>query len=54
MNTKVADAGAISAWGFWGISLTQINDVLQMVALILTIVATAITIGVHIRRWLKK
>ena len=50
---RIADAAAAGAWGLFGLSFTQINEVLQFFALILTIVATGITIWVHIRKWLK-
>ena len=53
-QTKLADLSAVSAWGFWGVSLTQINELLQTVTLVLTIAATVITIAVHIRNWHKK
>jgi hypothetical protein len=51
---RIADAAAATAWGLFGMSLTQINELLQTVALLLTIVATAITIVIHVRKWLKK
>ena len=41
---KIADAATATAWGLFGMSLTQINELLQTLALILTIVATTITI----------
>ena len=51
MTSKVADVSTGAAWTLFGVSLTQINEALQMVALVLTIVATTITIGIHVRRW---
>jgi hypothetical protein len=51
---RIADAAAATAWGLFGMSLTQINELLQTLALLLTIVATAITIVIHVRKWLKK
>lgn len=51
---RIADAAAAGAWGLFGVSLTQINELLQFVALLLTIAATAITIGIHVRKWLRK
>lgn len=50
---RIADATAAGAWGLFGLSFTQINELLQFVALVLTIVATGITIVVHVRKWLK-
>lgn len=47
----MATAGA---WGLFGVSLTQINELLQFVALVLTIIATSIAIAVHVIKWLKK
>lgn len=51
---KIADAATATAWGLFGMSLTQINELLQTLALILTIVATTITIVIHVKRWLSK
>lgn len=53
-HSKVADIAAGSAWGFFGLSMTQLNELLQAIALVLTIIATTITIGIHVRRWFKR
>jgi hypothetical protein len=50
---RLADLATGGAWSLLGISFTQINEVLQFVALILTIVATGITIAIHLKKWLK-
>jgi hypothetical protein len=52
--TKVADTATGAAWGLFGLSFTQINEMLQMIALVLTIIATTITIGIHMRRWFER
>lgn len=36
---RIADAATAGAWGLFGISLAQINEILQTLALLLTIVA---------------
>ena len=51
---RLADAATAGAWGLFGLSHTQLNEALQTIALLLTIIATAITIGVHVKRWLEK
>jgi hypothetical protein len=52
----MADLATGGAWAFFGISMTQINEALQLLALALTIVATAITIYIHVRNkfWRKR
>jgi diaminopimelate decarboxylase len=53
---RIADAATAGAWSLFGLSMTQINEALQALALLLTIVATGITIYVHCRNrfWTKK
>jgi hypothetical protein len=51
---KIADAAAAVSWGLFGMSFAQINELLQFVALVLTILATGITIVIHLRKWLRK
>lgn len=53
---RVADFAAGGAWTFFGLSMTQINEALQILALMLTIIATGITIYVHVRNkfWVRK
>jgi disulfide bond formation protein DsbB len=46
---RIADVSTGGAWTFLGLSMTQINEILQALALILTIVATGITIYIHVR-----
>jgi hypothetical protein len=52
--SKAADAATGVAWGLFGLSFTQINELLQAIALVLTIIATTITIGIHMRRWFER
>jgi hypothetical protein len=52
--SKVADTATGAAWGLFGLSFTQINEMLQMIALVLTIIATTITIGIHMQRWFER
>jgi hypothetical protein len=52
--TKVADVATGTAWGLFGLSFVQLNQVLQAIALVLTIIATTITIGIHMRRWFER
>lgn len=57
MSLEVKTAtSAISSWTLYGVSLTQVNELLSTIALCLTIIATAITIGVWIPKaiqWVK-
>lgn len=46
---RIADAATASAWSLFGLSMTQINEALQAIALVLTILATGITIYIHVR-----
>lgn len=51
---KIGDASYLTGLTLFGLSLTEIQFVLQLIALVLGIVATGITIGVHFRRWIRE
>lgn len=46
-----ADVSNLAGATLFGLSLLEVQQWLQLVALVLGIVATGITIGLHIRRW---
>lgn len=52
-HSKLADIATGSAWGFGVLSLAQVNEVLQMLALLVTIASGLIAISIHVRRWLQ-
>jgi hypothetical protein len=48
---KVADAGAVMAWGGWFMShLVQLNEVLQFALLLVSIVAGVVAIRYHLKK----
>lgn len=46
---RIADAATASAWSFLGISMTQLTELLQLIAVLLAIASTGISIYIHIR-----
>lgn len=52
-HSKVADVANIAGISLFGLSLAELNQILQLITLLLGIVATTITIVIHVRRWLK-
>lgn len=48
---KVADAGAVVAWGGWFMShLAQLNEIMQFVLLAVSIVAGLVAIRYHLKK----
>jgi hypothetical protein len=53
-ESTAANIGTVTSVGLFGVSLAQVEQWLHITALVLTVIATAITIGVHVHNWTKK